>query len=58
MKRKRIGRRWRHVYPYICIGCGKKRIAFMHDRAAAQICTRCEIPKEDARQGKLFNGPS
>lgn len=40
--RKSRNKKWRHVYPYICKGCGKKRIAFEHDRAKAEMCKNCE----------------
>lgn len=51
---KRKGKKWRHVYPYTCLSCGKDRIAFKHERAAAQICTRCESTQPHKDQGRLF----
>lgn len=56
MKRTR-NKKWRHVYPYTCTGCGRRRIAFVYERAHKGICTRCEEPEVDKDQGKLFDPP-
>lgn len=40
--RKSRNKKCRHVYPYVCRGCGKKRIAFDYARAKAEICQNCE----------------
>lgn len=57
MKKSR-NKKWRHVYPYICIGCSKKRIAFDHERAKGKICTRCELKIPNENQATLFDTPS
>lgn len=51
---KSRNKKWRHVYPYTCAGCGRRRIAFVYERAHKGICTRCEKPEVDKDQGKLF----
>lgn len=51
MKKTR-NKKWRHVYPYTCTGCGRKRIAFDHTRAAGGMCTLCEV-KVDPNQTAL-----
>lgn len=33
----------RHVYPYTCQCCGKRRLAFIYQRAKDKMCTNCEL---------------
>lgn len=47
-------KKWRRVYPYICAGCRRRRIAFVYERAKRQMCLCCERDKVDPNQGQLF----
>lgn len=51
MKKKKARKfeSWRHVYFYLCTGCGRKRATFNHERALAAVCSRCEpeVPNPD-----------
>lgn len=48
-------KKWRHIYPYRCSGCGKKRMALIHGRAVGELCRVCQpvIPHKD--QASLFD---
>ncbi len=59
MNKKSRNKKWRHVYPYICKGCGKRRIAFDHERAKREICQNCERTYDLMKdQPRLFDTPS
>lgn len=45
---------WRHVYFYICTGCGRKRATFDHERAQRKECAKCEALKPDPNQMPLL----
>lgn len=53
MKKARIGKKRRSVYPYDCTECGKHRIAFSHERAKGGVCASCEAKKPDPNQPTL-----
>jgi len=52
--KKTRDKKYRKVYPYVCTECGKRRIAFVFERAKAGKCTKCEQQIVDESQGKLF----
>lgn len=54
MKKKSRNKKRRTVYPYVCTGCGKKRIAFDYQRALSGICAKCEREKPDENQPPLL----
>lgn len=43
----------RSVYPYVCGGCGNKRIAFDYQRAKAKLCQKCQRNVPDPNQAAL-----
>lgn len=53
-KKKSRKKKWRHVYPYECNGCHKRRIAFVHERAKLGLCKRCEPVLPDPNQATLL----
>lgn len=55
MKKKTRKKKYRHIYPYICAGCGKRRLAFAFARAKKKECTNCEDKRYvDENQAQLF----
>jgi len=51
---KSRNKKYRRVYPYVCTGCNKKRIAFEYTRAKGKLCTHCEVEKLNENQATLF----
>lgn len=51
---RRIGKKWRRVYPYICVNCGKSRVAYSFPRAIAKICRMCEPKPMNPDQAVLL----
>lgn len=53
--RRSRSKKWRHVYPYVCTTCGKRRTSFVFDRAKNGVCTVCEDGMIDETQETLFD---
>lgn len=49
--------KFRRVYPYICVGCERKRFAYKYERAKAAKCTKCcpRVQKVAEGQKSLFD---
>lgn len=64
--RRRPFESWRHVYFYLCTGCGKKRATFNHERALSRTCSNCtpklispdQMPLIGAYTGDTPNQPT
>lgn len=50
-------RKFRRIYPFKCVGCGKQRYTLVFARKKAGYCTTCrrDVPVEG--QEPLFNPP-
>jgi len=44
---------FRRVYPYICRGCGKKRLTRIYERRIDEVCTLCTRRKINENQLEL-----
>jgi hypothetical protein len=48
-------KKWRRINPYICVGCGKRRLSFKYERAHKEKrCRVCRRVVVDVRQVALF----
>lgn len=48
-------KKYRRVYPYQCERCARKRITFVHARAKAKVCQKCELDHfVQEHQGTMF----
>jgi hypothetical protein len=43
--RRSRSKKRRHVYPYRCKICDRKRLTFHYERAKEELCTKCEVTK-------------
>lgn len=49
------GKKFRKIYPYVCKGCGKHRMAYDNDRAKGKTCVGCDLKFEyESTLPKLF----
>lgn len=54
MRKEWLNKKYRHVYRYLCKGCGRKRITLSHERAMNEVCTHCDIGEVLENQPSLF----
>lgn len=47
-------KKYRHIYSYVCLNCGKTRKTYNFDRFKNEICTLCEGKKVPENQLNLF----
>lgn len=47
-------KKYRHIYSYVCLNCGKTRKTYSFNRFKNEICTICEGKKVPENQLNLF----